>query len=61
MRQLDAGERYRGIAERFEAQHGSAAAFDRVMILLNDVVQVGTLADENILPLRIHPAQKPQR
>jgi len=42
MCQLDASKRYRCIAERFEAQHGSAAAFDRAMILLNDVVQVGT-------------------
>src|SRR5687768_9549740 len=61
MCQLDPGERYRCIAERFEAQHGSAAAFDRAMILLNDVVQVGTAPDENMLPLRILPAQKAQR
>src|SRR5688572_19519647 len=61
MRQLDASERYRCIAERFEAQHGSAAAFDRAMILLNDVVQVGTLPDQNVLPPRILTAQKPQR
>ena len=61
MCQLDASERYRCIAERFEAQHGSAAAFDRTMILLNDVVDVRTLPDENILPLRIFPAQEPQR
>ena len=40
MRQLDARERYRCVSERFEAQHRSAAAFDRAMILLNDVVQV---------------------
>jgi hypothetical protein len=49
MRQLDARERYRYISERFEAQHRSAAAFDRAMILLNDVVQVGAAPDENIL------------
>jgi hypothetical protein len=61
MRQLDARKRYCCIVERFEAQHGSAAAFDRAMILLNDVVEVGTLPDENILPLRILPAQQPQR
>jgi hypothetical protein len=35
--------------------------FDCAMILLNDVVEVGTAPDENILPLRIFPAQKPQR
>jgi hypothetical protein len=35
MRHLDARERYRCIAERFEAQHGNAAAFDCAMILLN--------------------------
>jgi hypothetical protein len=34
---------------------------DRAMILLNDVVQAGTLSDENILPLRILTAQEPQR
>ena len=61
MRQLDASERYRRIAERFEAQHGSAAAFDRAMILLNDVVQIGAVPDENILPPRILPTQEPQR
>ncbi len=61
MRQLDAGERYRRVAERLEAQHLSAAAFDRAMILLNDVVQVAAVPDENILPPRILPAQKPQR
>jgi hypothetical protein len=31
MRQLDASDRYRCIGERFEAQHESAAAFDRAM------------------------------
>jgi hypothetical protein len=31
------------------------------MILLNDVVQVGAVPNENILPPRILPAQKPQR
>ncbi len=61
MRQLNASERYRRIAKRFEAQHGRAAAFDRAMILLNDVVEVGTFPDENILPPRILPAQEPQR
>ena len=61
MHQLNASERYRRIAKRFEAQHGSAAAFDRTMILLNDVVQVEVAPDENILPPRILPAQKPQR
>jgi hypothetical protein len=47
MRQLDASKRYCCIVERFEAQHGSAAAFDRAMILLNDVVQVAAVPDEN--------------
>ena len=61
VRQLDASERYRCISERLEARHGRAAAFDRAMILLNDVVQVGAVPHENILPLRILPAQKPQR
>jgi hypothetical protein len=59
MCQLDASERYCSITERFEAQHASEAAFDRAMILLNYVVQVGTAPNENILPLRILPAQKP--
>jgi len=60
MRQLDAWEHYRCIAERFEAQQGSAAAFDRAMILLNDVVEVGIVPDENMLLRWILPAQKPQ-
>jgi hypothetical protein len=59
MCQLDASERYRCGGERFEAQHGSAAAFDRAMVLLNDVVQVRTAPDENILPSVILPAQEP--
>jgi hypothetical protein len=46
---------------RFEAQHRSPAAFDRTMILLNDVVQVAAVPDENILPPRIMPAQQPKR
>src|SRR5688572_8097023 len=61
MRQLDASKRYRCIAEGLEAQHGRAAAFDRAMILLNDVVEIRTLPDENILPSVILPAQEPQR
>jgi len=61
VRQLDARERCRRVAERFEAQYGSAAAFDRAMILLNNVVEVGTPPNENILPPRISPAQEPQR
>jgi hypothetical protein len=43
MRQFDPSERYRCVAERFEAQHGSAAAFDRAMILFIDVVRSGQL------------------
>jgi hypothetical protein len=52
MCQFDASQRYRCIAERLEAQHGGAAALDRAVIRLNDVVQVGTVPDENILPPR---------
>ena len=33
------------LRERLESQHGRAAAFDRAMILLNDVVQVGAVPD----------------
>jgi hypothetical protein len=57
MRQLDPSERDRCIAERFEAQHGSTAAFDRAMTLLHDVVEVGTFPDENMFPPPILPAQ----
>jgi hypothetical protein len=38
MCQLNSGERDGCSSKRLEAHHGSAAAFDRTMILLNDVV-----------------------
>jgi hypothetical protein len=48
MRQLDASERYRCIAERFEAQHGSAATFDRVMPLIRPSHRQRTRTEEAI-------------
>jgi hypothetical protein len=47
--------------ERLEASHHrGASAFDRSMILLNDIVEVLITSHLNILPLRILAPQKPK-
>jgi hypothetical protein len=57
MGELDAGQRNRCTLERLEASHRSASAFDRSMILLNEVVEVLATPHLNVLPLRILPPQ----
>jgi hypothetical protein len=61
MRQLDSGKRDGGISKRLETHHRGAAALDRTMILLNDVVEVATTPHSYVLPLRILASQEPQR
>jgi hypothetical protein len=46
--------------EGLEASHGRASAFDRSMILLDQIVEVLATSRPNELPLRILPPQKPK-
>jgi hypothetical protein len=40
MCQLDSGNRNRSVGERLESLHRRAAALDRAVILLNDIIEV---------------------
>jgi hypothetical protein len=55
MGKLDAGQRNRCTPERLEASHRGASAFDRPMILLNEIVELLATRHLNVLPLRILP------
>src|SRR6202521_4756717 len=59
MGKLDTGQGDGRTPERLEASpHRSASAFDRSMILLNEIVEVLVTSHLNILPFRILPPQK---
>jgi len=60
MGKLDAGQRNGRTPEGLEASHRRASAFDRSMILLNQIVEVLATPHLNVLPLRILPPQKPK-
>jgi hypothetical protein len=60
MGKLDAGQGNGRTPEGLEASHGGASAFDRPMILLNEIIQVLTTPHLNVLPLRVLPPQKPK-
>jgi hypothetical protein len=61
MGQFDASQGNGRTPERLEASHHcGASAFDRSMILLNDIVQVLVTSQLDILPLRILAPQKPK-
>src|ERR1700736_6592663 len=60
MGKLDAGQGNGRTPERLEASHGGASAFDRSMILLNEIVKVLATPHLNVLPLRVLPPQKPK-
>ena len=60
MGKLDAGQCNRRTPERLEASHGGASAFDRSMILLNEIVEILATPYLNVLPLRVLPPQKPK-
>jgi hypothetical protein len=53
MRKLDAGQGNGRTPERLEAAHGGASAFDRSMILLNEIAKVLATPHLNVFPLRI--------
>ena len=46
--------------EGLEASYRGASAFDRSVILLNEIIEVLATPHLNVLPLRILPAQKPK-
>ena len=46
--------------ERLEASHRGTSAFDRSMILFDQIVEVLATPHLNELPLRILPPQKPK-
>ena len=61
MRMLDTRQRDGGGSKRLKARHGSAAAFDRAMVLLDDVVEIATTPHDDGLPPRVFLAQQAQR
>ena len=61
MRKLDSGQGNGPTPERLESPyHRGASAFDRAMILLDDIIEVLVASHLNILPLRILAPQKPK-
>ena len=61
MGKFDTGPGNGRTREGLEApHHRGASAFDRSMILLNDIVEVLVTSHLNILPLRILPPQIPK-
>jgi hypothetical protein len=60
MGKLDADQGNGRTPERLEASHGRASAFDRSMILLNEIVEVLATPHLKELPLRILAPQKPK-
>jgi hypothetical protein len=61
MGKFDAGQSNGRTLERLEASHHrGASAFDRSMILLNEIVEVPITSHLKILPLRILAPQKPK-
>jgi hypothetical protein len=58
---FDTGQGNGRTPERLEApHHRSASAFDRSMILLDEIIEVLITSHLNILPLRILAPQKPK-
>jgi hypothetical protein len=57
---LDAGWCNGRTPEGLEASHGCASAFDRSMILFNQIVELLATSHLNELPLRMFPSQKPK-
>jgi hypothetical protein len=60
MGKLDTGQCDGRTRKRFEASHRGAPAFDRSVILLNEIVEVLATPHLNVLPLRILPPQVPK-
>ena len=62
MRELDPRKSYRCGPVGLEAQHRPAAALDRPVVLLDDIVQVLAVANQDVYPPPIfstEPAQRP--
>jgi hypothetical protein len=53
MGELQASERNGGRAKGFEGQHGDAAALDRSMVLLDDVVEIPATSYQDAPPIGI--------
>ena len=60
MGKLDPGQCNGRTPERLEASHRGAPAFDRSVILLNEIIEVLATPHLNVLPLRILSPQKPK-
>ena len=61
MGKFDAGQGNGRTPERLEASHHrGASAFDRSMILLDEIIEVRVTSHLNIFPLRVLPPQKPK-
>src|ERR1700728_3587638 len=60
MGEFDAGQGNGRTPERLEASHRGASAFDRPMILLNEIVEVLVTPNLHEFPLPILPPQKPK-
>jgi len=58
MGKLDTSQRDGRTREGLEASHPGASAFDRSVILFNEIVEVLARPHLNILPLRILPPQE---
>jgi hypothetical protein len=53
MGEFNSGQRNGRISKGLKAHHGGASAFDRTMILLNDIVEIAAAPHLHVLPLRI--------
>src|SRR5690348_685561 len=61
MRQLNSGKCDSRVSKRFEAHHCDASAFDRTMILLNDVVEVAAASHQYVFPPKVLTPKEPER
>ena len=60
MGKLDTSQRDGRTREGLEASHRGASAFDRSVILLDEIIEVSATPHLNELPPRILPPQKPK-
>jgi hypothetical protein len=60
MGKLDTSQRDGRTREGLETSHRGASAFDRSVILLNEIVEVLATPHLDVLPLRVFPPQKPK-
>jgi hypothetical protein len=60
MSKLNSAQCERRALDGLQASHRGAAAFDRAMILSDEIVEILAAPHLNVLPLRILPPQKPK-